>query len=183
MPGRKSKITTDKSDRKYQRDRTKLLKDNDATLADLDPTPPTSLVGVAATAYTKIVNDLNAQDVIKEIDVNVVIALARQIQLADSAYKRIYIGVDGSEPEGIQQAVFKPVLQGGSGGVIEQQFLGFKKNPAVSTLDAATAKIKSLSETLGMTPSSRASLLSLSASDEGDDDDIKKIMNSTHTDF
>lgn len=187
MPGRKPKLTDNKADRKCQRDRTQILKTSTDGLAALNSTPPSSLVGLGAKAYTKIVNDLNSQELIKEIDVNVVIALARQIQIADSAYKHIYCGVNGGDPEGLQQAIYRPIMQGGSGGVVDQQFVGFKKNPAVATLDSATAKIKSLCESLGMTPTSRASLLSLSTQNDDDDDsdwrDQKSDVNDNYSDF
>lgn len=182
MAGRKSKVTTDKKDRKYQRDRTKKLQQHDAVMSPLQKTPPRELVGVARQAYTKIVNDLNASGVIKQIDINVVVALCKQIQINRSAYEHIYVGVNGSEPEGIQTPVYKAV-QGPDGKVKEHLFMGYKKNPAVQTLDSSTAKIKSLCETLGMTPSSRASLLSMTSDDDDDATDISDVFKNAQTDF
>ena len=181
MAGRKAKVTNDKKDRKYQRDRTKAMQKHDKALTNLQRTPPKELVGTARTAYTKIVDELNASGVIKQIDLNVVIALCKQIQINRSAYEHIYIGVEGDTPEGIQTPIYKPV-QGPDGKVIEHTFLGYKKNPAVQTLDSSTAKIKSLCEALGMTPSSRASLLSMS-NDDDDSTNVSDLFKNAKTDF
>lgn len=182
VAGRKAKVTNDEKARKYQRERTETMQKHDQSLQNLQPTPPRELVGVARTAYTKIVNDLNASGVIKQIDINVVLALCKQIQINRSAYEHIFIGVNGSEPEGIQTPIYKAV-QGPDGKVKEHLFMGYKKNPAVQTLDSSTAKIKSLCETLGMTPSSRASLLSITSTDDDDATDISDVFKNAQTDF
>lgn len=179
MAGRKAKVTTNKKDRKYQRERTKQLQAHDADLKQLNTSPPDSLNGVAVTAYKWIANELNSQNLIKEIDAQVVISLCRQIQIAEVAYEEIF---GGDDPEGIQQPIYKAV-QDSSGQVLEHQFIGYKKNPAVNTLDSATAKIKSLCETLGMTPSSRASLLEAVKPEDETGDDIKASLNAVDTDF
>ncbi|EPC34281.1 hypothetical protein Lpp120_1057 [Lacticaseibacillus paracasei subsp. paracasei Lpp120] len=54
-----------------------------------------------------------------------------------------------------------------------------RKNPACQVLDSATAKVKSLAESLGLSPAARASLMNVQADndDEGTDDivnDLKK---------
>ena len=180
MAGRKAKVTNDEKARKYQRERTETMKKHDASLQNLQPTPPRELVGVARQAYTRIVNDLNSSGVIKQIDINVVIALCKQIQINRSAYEHIFVGVNGSEAEGIQTPIYKPV-QGPDGKVKEHLFMGYKKNPAVQTLDSSTAKIKSLCETLGMTP--RASLLSMTSTDDDDTTDISDVFKNAQTDF
>ena len=182
MAGRKAKVTNDDKDRKYQRDRTDNLKKHDADLQNLQTTAPRELVGVARTAYTKIVKDLNASGVIKQIDINVVVALCKQIQINRSAYQHIFVGVNGSEAEGIQTPIYKAV-QGPDGKVQEHLFMGYKKNPAVQTLDSSTAKIKSLCETLGMTPASRASLLDMTKGDADDDVGVDDVMGKGSIDF
>lgn len=182
MAGRKAKVTTDKKDRKYQRDRTAKLQQHDAVMSPLQKTPPRELVGVARTAYTKITTQLNQAGLLKSIDLSIVVQLCKQIQLNRSAYEHIYVGVDGKPPEGIQTPMYKAV-QGPDGEIKEHLFTGYRKNPAVQTLDSSTAKIKSLCETLGMTPSSRASLLSLATDDDDDSDSIADLMNNTKTSF
>lgn len=182
MAGRKAKVTTDKKDRKYQRERTKKMQQSDQVLKPLDPTPPPQLTGTAKDAYVKIVNDLNAQGIIKDIDSSVVIALCQQIQINRSAYLHIYVGIGGEDPEGIQTPIYKAV-QGPDGKIQEHLFLGYKKNPAVATLDSSTAKIKSLCETLGMTPSSRASLLNIAKPDDDDGQSIADVLKQTKSGF
>lgn len=182
VAGRKAKITNDEKDRKYQRERTKNMQKHDASLQNLQPTPPRELVGVARQAYTKIVNDLNASGVIKQIDINVVVALCKQLQINRSAYEHIYVGVGSSGPEGIQTPIYKAV-QGPDGEVKEHLFMGYRKNPAVQTLDSSTAKIKSLCETLGMTPTSRASLLDLTGSDDDSEVSIADVLKNAKTTF
>lgn len=182
MAGRKAKITTDKSDRKYQRERTKKLQKHDSSMALLPTSPPKALVGVAKEAYTKIATELNNSGVIKAIDINVVIALCKQIAINHSAYTHIFVGVGNSGPEGIQTPIYKAV-QGPDGEVKEHLFMGYRKNPAVQTLDSSTAKIKSLCETLGMTPTSRASLLDLAGSDDDSEVSIADVLKNAKTTF
>ena len=165
MAGRKMKLTTDKKDRADQRKRTEALQKHDEALADLDPSPPKGLMGYAKQAYSKIVNDLNGAGLIKNIDQNVVIELAKQIQVSRSAYIDIF---GGDEPMGTLIPVTKS-LQGPDGKVIDTVVTGWRQNPSVRTLDSATAKIKSYSEALGMTPTSRASLLNLISSDDDEE--------------
>lgn len=182
MAGRKAKVTTDKKDRKYQRDRTKQLQQHDATMAKLPLAPPPELVDVARDAYIKISKELNNQGLIKSVDSAIVVALCKQIQINRSAYEHLFVGIGGNDPEGIQTPIYKAV-QGPDGKIQEHLFLGYKKNPAVQTLDSSTAKIKSLCETLGMTPSSRASLLDLTKPDSDDSQSIADVLKSTNSGF
>lgn len=182
MAGRKAKLTTDKNDRKYQRDRTKTLQKHDKSLQNLQSTPPSDLVGVARDAYEKIVQQLNSDGYIKQLDIQIVVNLCRQIQVAHQAYIEIFVGQDNKGPEGIQNAIYKAV-QGPDGQVKEHLFMGYKKNPAVTVLDSATAKIKSLSEALGMTPASRATLLDMTKGDADDDVGVDDVMGKGSIDF
>ncbi|KRM26502.1 phage terminase, small subunit [Schleiferilactobacillus harbinensis DSM 16991] len=48
-----------------------------------------------------------------------------------------------------------------------------RKNPACQVLDSATAKVKSLAESLGLSPAARASLMNVETNDDdGNTDDI-----------
>ena len=179
MAGRKPKLTTDKSDRKYQRDRTEQLQKHDKALPDLQPTPPADLKGVARTAYTKIVKQLNNQGFIKQLDLNLVVSLCREIQIARDAYKNIF---EGDPPKGTLLAK-KKTLQGPGGKKVGEVITEYYQNPAVKTLESATRSIKSLSETLGMTPTSRASLLELTKTSDDDDVDISEVLSQNKADF
>lgn len=170
IAGRKRKLTNNSKDRKYQRDATEELKEHDVSMSSLDPSPPDELVGYAKDIYVYIAKTLNEAGLIKQIDQSVVIELCRQMQLAHEAYFEIF---GGDEPQGIQFKLEKQ-LQDHMGNVVGTQFLGYQKNPAVTTLNAATTKIKSYCETLGMTPAARASLLAM-AQDTTHDDDYNDI--------
>ena len=177
MAGRKAKLTVKKTDRKYQRDRTKALQKHDQGLQNLQATPPNGLVGVARDAYEKIVQQFNTDGYIKQLDIQIVVNLCRQIQVAHEAYIELFVGRKNHGPEGIQTPIYKAV-QGPNGEVKEHLFMGYKKNPAVTVLDSATAKIKSLSEALGMTPASRATLLDMTKGDADDDVGVDDVMGS-----
>ena len=81
-----------------------------------------------------------------------------------------------------QTPIYKSV-QNNRGEIIDRDFVGFKKNPAVSTMDAAIRQIRSLSSELGLTPTSRASLLSLTTDDEDDDGPILADVLGSGDDF
>lgn len=159
--GRKSKITDNKNARKYQRDRTKRLKKATDGWDDLQKNPPRYLGKTAAMIYRRLRPTLEQSKVVKQADKAVVEALCIQVELLRIAYKDI-------EENGIQQAIYQtPVSPTGEIG--EQEFVGFRKNPAVTTLSDATNKIKQLSAELGLTPQSRATLLNLTKpEDDGD---------------
>lgn len=168
MP-RKPKLTTNQKDRKYQRERTKKLINETSEMPMLQSTPPRHLVGIARYAWKQVVDDLNGQGWLKQSDKAIVEQLCAQVAVYREAYQHIFVGFPDKKseckPEGIQQAIWAPV-QDSSGKILEHCFSGYKVNPAVKTMDSAAAKIKSLSETLGMTPQSRASLLDITDKDD-----------------
>ena len=137
----------------------------------LQESPPKHLKGIARYCWTQIVPELNKQGWLKQSDKLIVEQLCTQVAIYREAYQHIFVGIPNKEgkckPEGIQTAIYTAV-QDSSGKILEHQFQGYKVNPAVKTLDSATAKIKTLSESLGMTPQSRAQLLNIS------DDDSEK---------
>lgn len=132
MAGRKLKITQDPHDRADQRRRTEELAQKTEGMEPLQTTPPRYLTGYASAAWRELVPLLNKAGLVKAVDKTVVIALCEQIQLARMAYEDI-------NENGLSS--------------------GSRKNPAASILDSATAKIKSLSDSLGLSPQSRASIV------------------------
>lgn len=147
------KLTNNRSDRKDQRQRTNNLIKATKQLPPLQKTAPRYLKGTARTAWSRIVPQLQKTDYIKTADKSIVEALCVQIAIYREAYNEVV-------KDGIQQAIYR-AIQDNKGDIIENEFVGFRKNPAVQTLDSATAKIKSLSDALGMTPTSRAQLLNV----------------------
>lgn len=153
MVGRKPKITTNDSDRADQRRRTEELIDKTKDLNKLQEKAPKHLSGVARSTWETLVPQLNSQHLVKQIDKNIMTALCEQVSIERLAYEAI-------EEKGV-------VLDSG------------RKNPACQVLDSATAKVKSLAESLGLSPAARASLMNVQSdnNDEGTDDivnDLKK---------
>jgi P27 family predicted phage terminase small subunit len=138
--GRKMKITQDQADRADQRRRTEELAKKTSGMKPLQVTPPRYLTGYAYSAWSELVPLLNAAGLAKQVDKPLVIALCEQIQLSRQAYEDI-------NENGLS--------------------VGSRKNPAAAILDSATAKIKSLSDALGLSPQARASIVL----DNDDDDD------------
>lgn len=151
-------------------------------MQSLQVTPPAELLGAGRRAYSVIVKQLNQSDLIKQIDIHLVIELCKQIQISRTAYEDIYKPDQNGHVNGIQTAIYKPV-QDSSGQILQTEFVGFKRNPAVDTLDKATKNIRSLSSELGMSPSSRASLLDLIKSDDSSDVSAADVMSNIKTDF
>lgn len=141
MAGRKIKITQNPHDRADQRRRTEELAQKTDGMERLQTTPPRYLTGYASAAWRELVPLLNKAGLVKEIDKPLVIALCQQIQLSRQAYEDI-------SENGLS--------------------MGSRKNPAASILDSATAKIKSLSDALGLSPQARASIVL--DNDDNDDD-------------
>lgn len=152
MVGRKPKITTDDSDRADQRRRTEQLIDKTKDLNMLQTRAPKHLSGVARSTWESLVPQLNAQHLVKAIDKNVMTALCEQVQVERWAYQAI-------EDNGV-------VLDSG------------RKNPACQVLDSATAKVKSLAESLGLSPQARASLMNVQSddSDAGTNDIVNELV-------
>ncbi|WP_063515655.1 phage terminase small subunit P27 family [Schleiferilactobacillus harbinensis] len=152
MVGRKPKITTSDDDRADQRRRTEQLIDKTKDLNMLQTRAPKHLSGVARSTWESLVPQLNAQHLVKAIDKNVMTALCEQVQVERWAYEAI-------EANGV-------VLDSG------------RKNPACQVLDSATAKVKSLAESLGLSPAARASLINVETSDddESTEDIASKLM-------
>lgn len=149
MVGRKPKITTSDDDRADQRRRTEELIDKTKDLNMLQTRAPKHLSGVARSTWESLVPQLNSQHLVKAIDKNVMTALCEQVQVERWAYEAI-------EANGV-------VLDSG------------RKNPACQVLDSATAKVKSLAESLGLSPAARASLMNVEV--DNDDESTDDIVN------
>ena len=141
----------------------------------LPPNPPNYFGPIAAACWRKIVPYLESTERVQRIDAGMVEQYCTQYEI----YRQAYADV---QENGIQTPIYKSV-QNNRGEIIDRDFVGFKKNPAVSTMDAAIRQIRSLSSELGLTPTSRASLLSLTADDEGDDGPSLADMLSGGDDF
>jgi P27 family predicted phage terminase small subunit len=112
---------------------------------------PKHLSGVARSTWSTLVPILNKQGLVKQIDKQIVTALCEQIQVERDAYTAI-------QENGI-------VMENG------------RKNPACQVLDSATAKVKSLSDSLGLNPQARASLVNVetTTTHEKEEDIVTKL--------
>lgn len=148
MAGRKLKLTTDSKARPEQRQRTQALITDTKAMQELQKTPPHHLNNVAVRVWRELWPILSKSGLVKQADKAVVSSLCEQVSVEREAYKSIV--ADGV------------VLKDG------------RKNPACQVLDSATAKVKSLSDALGLNPQARASIMNVS--DNNDDDDADDIV-------
>lgn len=152
---RAMKMTTDKRDRKDMRVRTERVIESTKDMSELDIKHPGDLHGEALKVWKELVPVLNETGYVKQADYEVVRMLCIQVEISKKAYASV------------REHGTSTVLKTGS----------LKANPDVKALDSATAKIKTLSTELGLTPSSRASLFSLDdGSDEANFEDAKKMF-------
>ena len=166
------KLTRDQNARAEQKQNTKRLDDfqKDKKMDDLQATPNKNIKnGRAGYIYKKLAKVLSEQGFVKNIDINLVNLLAIHIDIYYQAYAEI-------AKHGIQQAIYG-VEQTNDGQVIyEHRFKGFKKNSAIDTLNASTNQIKTLSEKLGLSPASRASMLANIKQEDDNEPSIADIL-------
>lgn len=178
MP-RKHKLTENECDRKDQREFTAKVKafQNDSGMQALSLKPPTYLRGVAKKTWRAIAPALNAGGLVVQNDSETVASFCIAVEMIQTAYADV-------QKNGIQSPVFKTVVNPVNGEIISKDFTGYRKNPAVQTLSDNIAKAKSLSNELGLTPQSRASLLAAIANDDDDDDEsLSEILSRNDDDF
>lgn len=163
---KRARLTLAKTDDKYKRDRTKNLLEAQQDLEGLQTSPPNFLKSKARYVYTRLAKQLNQIGTVKQTDLDIVVSLAIQIEVLQRAYDKL-------EELDVQTALYKPV-QDVDGNILEHNYIGDKKNPAVGTISDATKNIKSLCNDLGLTPASRATLLQGVENNEGES--LKDLM-------
>lgn len=146
------KITTNETARKSQRDQTNELIKASEHMAKLPLTAPTNLQGLAKQAWELIVPELNESGFVKSMDSATVELLCINIELYKKAYQSI-------QEDGLEKKIYKTSLNPTNGEIVAEDFVGWRANPNVSTINNCSAKINSLSTTLGLNPSSRAALI------------------------
>lgn len=175
MAGRKPKLTNDSSDRKEQRDRTEQLIEKTTEMKQLQKTPPRHLNSYARALWINLLPLLRETKYIKQADAKTVEMLCMNYQVMREAYEDI-------KENGITKEVYRTVVNPVNGDVITREFSGFKRNPATQILDTTTAKIKSLSESLGLTPASRAQIMNIVPEEDDGDVSMGELL-SKGTDF
>lgn len=130
--------------------------------------PPNHLGTVAREVWRKIVPFLESTNKVQRIDTFLVETYCTNYEIYKMAYEDI-------KENGIQQEITKPIQAQGSGKVLGEQSLGFKKNPAVATMKDAVDTLNKIGIQLGLTPKGRQELMEI-AGEQSDEGSIKDKM-------
>lgn len=130
--------------------------------------PPNYLGTVAKEVWRKIVPFLESTNKVQRIDTFLVETYCTNYEIYKIAYEDI-------KQNGIQQEITKPVQAQGSGEILGEQSLGFKKNPAVATMKDAVDTLNKIGVQLGLTPKGRQELMEI-ASKQADNREVKDKM-------
>ena len=124
--------------------------------------PPNHLGTVAREVWRKIVPFLESTQKVQRIDTFLVETYCTNYEIYKIAYEDI-------KQNGIQQEMKKPIQAQGSGEILGEQSLGFRKNPAVATMKDAVDTLNKIGIQLGLTPKGRQELMEIAGeqSDEG----------------
>lgn len=116
--------------------------------------PPNYLGTVAREIWRKIVPFLESTQKVGRIDTFLVETYCTNYEIYKMAYEDI-------KQNGIQQEMKKPIQAQGSGEILGEQSLGFKKNPAVATMKDAVDTLNRIGVQLGLTPKGRQELMEI----------------------
>ena len=130
--------------------------------------PPNYLGTVAKEVWRKIVPFLESTEKVQRIDVFLVETYCTNYEIYKIAYEDI-------KQNGIQQEMKKPIQAQGSGEILGEQSLGFRKNPAVATMKDAVDTLNRIGVQLGLTPKGRQELMEI-AGEQSDEGSIKDKM-------
>ena len=130
--------------------------------------PPNYLGTVAKEVWRKIVPFLESTEKVQRIDVFLVETYCTNYEIYKIAYEDI-------KQNGIQQEITKPIQAQGSGEILGEQSLGFRKNPAVATMKDAVDTLNRIGVQLGLTPKGRQELMEI-AGEQSDEGSIKDKM-------
>ena len=136
--------------------------------------PPHHLGTVARETWRKIVPFLASTQKLQRIDTFLVETYCTNYEIYKIAYEDI-------KQNGIQQEITKPIQAQGSGEILGEQSLGFRKNPAVATMKDAVDTLNRIGVQLGLTPKGRAELLTIAGStkpEKSTTEMMKEFLNS-----
>jgi P27 family predicted phage terminase small subunit len=127
----------------------------------LPASPPDYLGRVAKACWRKIVPYLESTSRVQRIDV----ALVEQYCTEYEMYRMAYQDVG---QHGIQRAIYR-TLQDNTGAKIGKDFVGYRKNPAVTTMNDALKQLKAIGSQLGLSPKARQELMQIASHEKKDD--------------
>ncbi|QBX25327.1 phage terminase, small subunit, putative, P27 family [Streptococcus henryi] len=130
--------------------------------------PPNYLGKIAKETWRKVVPFLESTEKVHRIDSLLVETYCTNYEIYKMAYEDI-------KENGIQQEITKPIQAQGSGEILGEQSLGFKKNPAVATMKDAVDTLNKIGMQLGLTPKGRAELLTI-ATENKDNRSVAEMM-------
>lgn len=130
--------------------------------------PPNYLGTVARETWRKIIPFLESTQKVERIDTFLVETYCTNYELYKTAYEDI-------KKNGIQTEIIKVIQAQGSGEILGEQSMGFKKNPAVVVMKDATETLNKIGIQLGLTPKGRAELMEI-AGEQSDEGSIKDKM-------
>lgn len=117
--------------------------------------PPGYLGNLARACWRKIVPYLESTDRVQRIDSNLVEQYCMQYEINRLAYADI-------QENGIQAKLFSS-LQDSSGKIIGIDFIGYRKNPAVGTMNDSNKQLNAIGIQLGLTPKGRQELMEIAS--------------------
>ena len=120
--------------------------------------PPNYLGTVARETWRKIVPFLESTEKVQRIDSFLVETYCTNYEIYKLAYEDI-------KENGIQQIITRPIQAQGNGEILGEQFLGYKKNPAVATMKDTVDTLNKIGVQLGLTPKGRQDLLAVASAD------------------
>ena len=120
--------------------------------------PPNYLGNVARETWRKIIPFLESTQKVERIDTFLVETYCTNYEIYKSAYEDI-------KENGIQTEITKVIQSPGSGEILGEQSMGFKKNPAVATMKDATETLNKIGIQLGLTPKGRKELMEIASED------------------
>ena len=122
------------------------------------PTDPPNYLGtVARETWRKIIPFLEATEKVERIDTFLVETYCTNYEIYKKAYEDV-------KENGIQTEIKKLIQAQGSGEILGEQSMGFKKNPAVATMKDAAEALNKIGIQLGLTPKGRAELAEIAGS-------------------
>lgn len=123
--------------------------------------PPAHLSKLAGETWRKIVPFLIDTGRVERIDTSLVELYCTQYDIYRQAYADVC-------EHGVQSPIYKTV-QNQMGEKIGNDFVGYKKNPAVATMKDATNQLTAIGVQLGLSPKGRQELMQIASHEKKDD--------------
>ena len=117
--------------------------------------PPDYLGRLAKSCWRKVVPFLESTNRVQRIDTALVEQYCSEYEIYREAYKDI-------QENGIQTKIYTS-LQNSAGEIIGKDFVGYRKNPAVATMNDALKQLKSIGSQLGLSPQARQELMQIAS--------------------